>query len=355
MPAYKDSVRDTWFCSFYFVDWTGERKLKKKRGFKLKKDALEWEREFLAKETMSPDMTFTSLVELYIEDMESRLRDTTRQSKEWIMGKHIMPFFGGLQINKITPAHVRKWQSELLARDLAPTYLKTINNQLVAVLNYAVKFYGLPSNPCHAAGSMGKKNAEAMKFWTHDQFIAFIASVNRWPARIGFELLYWTGMRIGELLALTEEDFDFTRGLVSIERNYQRVSGEDIITEPKTKKGKRVVPVPAAVLKLVKEYIPRLYNYTPEDRLFPYTKDYFHHAMTKASKASGVDRIRLHDLRHSHASLLIEMGVPILLVSERLGHENIETTLKTYSHLYPGRHDETVKKLDEMIDKAARE
>jgi integrase len=244
---------------------------------------------------------------------------------------------------------VRKWQADLLAGDYSPTYLKTINNQLVAVMNYAVRFYGLPSNPCHAAGSMGKKDADAMRFWTHDDFSRFIACVDRWPARVGFELLYWTGMRIGELLALTAQDFDFSHGVVSITKNYQRISGEGIITEPKTKKGKRSVPVPAAVIEAVREYIPRLYDYDPGDRLFPFTKDYFHRAIRKGCKASGVELIRLHDLRHSHALLLIEMSVPILLVSERLGHEDVETTLRTYGHLYPNRHDDTVARLNDII------
>lgn len=350
MPAYKDEGRGTWYASFYYTDWTGRRRLKKKRGFKLKKDAQEWEREFLARAAMSSDMAFSSLVSLYNEDMAGRLKETTKESKAWIMDKHIMPFYGELPINKITAAHVRKWQSDLLARGFAPTYLKSINNQLVAVMNYAVKYYGLPANPCHAAGSMGKKNANAMKFWTHEQFSTFIVAVDRIPARVGFELLYWTGMRIGELLALTENDFDFVRGSVSIEKNYQRVKRKDLITEPKTERGRRVVPLPAAVLSAVREYIPKLYDYEPGDRLFPYTRGYFQHAMEKGAAASGVEKIRLHDLRHSHASLLIEMEVPILLVSERLGHEDVETTLRTYGHLYPNRHDDTVARLDGIIE-----
>ena len=297
-------------------------------------------------------MTFAALVEIYNDDMEGRLRETTRQSKEWILSTHVMPFFGNLRLNEITPAHVRKWQSGLISneKEYAPTYLKTINNQLTAVLNYAVKYYGLPSNPCHAAGSMGKKNADAMKFWTHEQFEAFIACVERWPARVGFLLLFWTGMRIGELLALTEADFDFGRGNVSITKNFQSVNGEPRIWDTKTPKGRRVVPVPAAVLQAVKDYIPRLYDYAPGDRLLPYTKGYFHRAMRLGCDASGVEYIRLHDLRHSHASLLIEMGVPILLVSERLGHEDVETTLRTYGHLYPNRHDDTVARLDELMN-----
>lgn len=349
MPVYKDEKRGTWSAEFRYTDWTGKRCRMHKRGFERKKDAQEYEREFLAKQTMSSDMTFASLVSLYNEDMAGRLKETTRESKRWLMDSHIMPFFGELSINKITAAHVRKWQSDLLAREYAPTYLKTINNQLVAVLNYAVKFYGLPSNPCHAAGSMGKKDADTMKFWTHEQFSQFIVTVEKWPARVGFELLFWTGMRIGELLALCETDFDFTRGTVSISKNYQRVREQDIIQTPKTPKSRRTVPVPAAVIQSVREYIPRLYDYRPGDRLFPYTKSYYSHEKERGVDASGVEYIRLHDFRHSHAALLIEMGVPILLISERLGHEDVETTLRTYGHLYPNKHDDTVARLDDLI------
>jgi len=299
-------------------------------------------------------MSFASLVALYNEDMAGRLRETTRQSKEWMMNTHIMPFFEKLPINKITAVHVRQWQTGLLSneKEYSPTYLKSLNNQLVAVLNYAVKFYGLAANPCHAAGSMGKKNADSMKFWTLEQFEKFIVKIERYPERVGFLLLFWTGIRIGELLALTEADFDFERGTVSITKSFQQVNGEGIITEPKTTRSRRAIPVPAAALQSVKEYIPRLYDYSPGDRLFAYTKGYFHHAMRKGCAASGVDLIRIHDLRHSHASLLIEMNVPILLISERLGHEDVETTLRTYGHLYPNRHDDTVQRLDELMNRS---
>ena len=139
MPVYKDDERGTWYASFYYTDWQGRRKLKKKRGFERKKDAQEFEREFLAKQERSCDMTFASLWSLYCEDMASRLRENTLQSKKYLVERHILPFYEALKVNEITPAHVRKWQSELLSKGYAQTYVKTINNQLVAVLNYAVR------------------------------------------------------------------------------------------------------------------------------------------------------------------------------------------------------------------------
>ena len=220
MPVYKDDERGTWYASFYYTDWQGRRKLKKKRGFERKKDAQEFEREFLAKQERSCDMTFASLWALYCEDMTSRLRENTLQSKKYLVERHILPFYEALKVNEITPAHVRKWQSELLSKGYAQTYVKTINNQLVAVLNYAVRYYGLPSNPCHVAGSVGRKNADAMKFWTKEQFEAFLACVERPSARAGFSLLFWTGIRIGELLALTLNDFDFEKKTLSVSKSF---------------------------------------------------------------------------------------------------------------------------------------
>ena len=166
MPAYKDTERGTWYCQFYYVDWTGKRKKKKKRGFPRKKDAEAYEEEFLKKGSRTCSMTFGSMVELYMEDMRPRLRATTMRSKEYLINLKILPYFRDLQVNDITPAHVRKWQSELLSKDYSPTYVKTIYNQLSAIFNYAVRYYGLRENPARVAGSIGKKKAQEMNFWT---------------------------------------------------------------------------------------------------------------------------------------------------------------------------------------------
>lgn len=349
MPAYKDKKRGTWYASFYYTDWHGERKLKKKRGFARKKDAEDYEREFLRKGARSSDMSFASLVELYLDDMRPRLRESTMRSKEYLIEKRVLPFFGSLPINEITPAHVRKWQAGLLAENFAPTYLKSINNQVSAIFNYACRYYGLPENPARVAGSVGKKKAGSMKFWTVEQFNTFIVAVPNFSAKVGLSVLFWTGLRIGELLALSPADVDLEAGTISVTKSFQSFEGREVITEPKTPKSRRVVPIPAKLRDLLRQYIDALYEPQPEDRLFPYTKSFFTRWMAKGSEASGVERIRLHDLRHSHASLLINLGYPVLLVSERLGHEDVQTTLQTYGHLYNKTTDEAIQKLDEMM------
>lgn len=349
IPAYKDELRNTWYASFYYTDWQGKRRLKKKRGFQRKKDALAFEDEFLKVRARSCDMTFRSFLEIYLKDMEPRLKQSTMQNKRYLYEHRILPFFGDLKLNEITSAHVRHWQSDLLAENVAPTYAKTINNQLSAVFNYACKYYGLGTNPVRMAGTIGKKNASEMSFWTVDEFNQFIGHVKKLPARTGLSVLFWTGLRIGELLALAPSDIDLEAHTLTVRRTFQTIDGKEIITEPKTPKSRRVVPLPEKLCEDIKAYMAALYEPQPDDRLFPYTKHYFRQQMLKGCQAAGMEPIRLHDLRHSHAALLIRLDTPILLVSERLGHEDIETTLRIYGHLYPSANDETVKKLDDLM------
>lgn len=349
IPAYKDKQRGTWYASFYYTDWQGHRKLKKKRGFATRREAKAFEDEFLKQGTRTCDMTFASLVELYLPDMEHRLKPTTMQNKRYLIEKRVLPFFKDLPVNQITPAHVRRWQSELLAEKLSPTYVKTINNQLAAIFNYATKYYGLAVSPARLAGSVGKKQAQEMHFWTVDEFKSFIPNVPKLPARTGLSILFWTGLRISELLSLRADDIDLEARTLTVNKGFQTINGKELIMDTKTPRSRRVIPLPEALCDEIRTYLDALYEPQPGDRLFPYTKSYFHRQMQLGCDAAGMEKIRLHDLRHSHAALLIRLGTPILLVSERLGHENVETTLKTYGHLYPTAGGEAVQKLDDLM------
>lgn len=294
-------------------------------------------------------MTFGSMMELYFADMENLLKVNIIRTKRYLIEGKILPFFKDLPLNAITPSHVRKWQSGLLAKEKSQTYIKTINNQLSAIFNYACRYYGLPENPARLAGSIGKKNAGTMKFWTVDEFNAFIVHVPKLPGRVGLSVLFWTGLRIGELLALGADDINLEARTLSVTKSYQTIDGREIITAPKTEKSKRVIPIPEKLCGELRGYMAALYEPQPGDRLFPFTKSYFHKQMLKGCEASGVEKIRLHDLRHSHAALLIHLRLPILLVSERLGHEDVETTLRTYGHLYPSTTSDAMEKLDNLM------
>lgn len=347
MKAEKDPKSGKWLIQYRYTDWQGNRKKSTKRGFTTKREAEEWLRNFLVTQQADFNMLFEDFLKIYYADMEARLREHTMRTKKYIIDLKVLPYFGKLKMNEITAPDIRKWQNELIKQGYAQTYLKTINNQVAALFNYAVKYYDLPSNPCRKAGSMGKSNAEEMHFWTRDEFSKFIDAVmDKHQSYMAFMILYWTGIRLGELLALTVGDVDFDKRTISISKSYQRISGKDIITEPKTPKSKRVITIPQFLVIDLQDYIGGLYGVQKRDRLFPVTKYYLEHEMKRGIKESGVKRIRLHDLRHSHSSMLIEMGFSPLEIADRLGHEKIETTLNTYSHLYPNKQEKLANRLD---------
>ncbi len=349
----KDGKR--WYVFVRYKDWTGATKQHKKEGFTKKSDALAYERTFLEKQNGSSNMTIHSLYTLYMEDCKSRLKPTTYANKEFLFQKHVLPYLGNLSANEVGPAQIRRWQNMLLdskhpdsGESYSQTYLKTVHNQISALFNFGVKYYGIKNNPCRQAGSMGKKNADAMQFWTVDEFNRFINAVSDKPySVVMFSLLFWTGMRSGEMLALTPADFDFKNNTVNINKSFARHEGQDLIMDPKTPKSKRTIPITQKLADMVQNYIQTIYGLDSTDRIFQTnTKHLLLHEMKRGCAASGVKRIRVHDLRHSHASLLIELGYSPLLIAERLGHENIETTLQTYSHLYPNKQGELVSKLE---------
>lgn len=352
MKAEKDKKTNKWLIQYRYTDWQGKRRKSTKRGFDTKRSAEAWLRDFLLKQQMDFNMKFKDFLDIYYTDMETRLRKTTMISKHYMIDLKILPYFGEMSMCSIQAADIRNWQNNLIKQGYAPTYLKTINNQLCAIFNFAVKYYNLKENPCDKVGSIGKSKADEMNFWTKDEFLCFVDHVmDKRLSYIAFMMLYWTGMRIGELLALTPKDVDFEHQIISITKSYQRVRGEDIISPPKTPKSIRKITIPQFLIDDLEDYINSLYGISENDRLLPITKTYLEHEMQRGIKASGLKRIRLHDLRHSHASLLVEMGFQPLAIAERLGHEKIETTLNTYSHLYPNKQ----MQLADMLNKEYEE
>lgn len=299
-------------------------------------------------------MTFDSFVELYEKDIRPRLKENTWLTKENIIKKKIVPYFEKRKLCEITAKDVIAWQNEIRkltdksGRRLSQTYLKTVHNQLSAIFNHAVRYYGLKSNPASIAGNMGTEERKEMNFWTVEEYRKFADSMMDKPLSFyAFEMLYWCGIREGELLALTPADFDFRAETVTISRSYQRLHGEDVITSPKTKKSNRTIKMPKFLCEEMQEFIGMFYSADEGNRLFPVSKSYLHHEMDRGAKAAGVKRIRIHDLRHSHVSLLIEMGFTALAIADRLGHESIDVTYR-YAHLFPSKQAEMANKLDDL-------
>lgn len=348
MPVYFDETKKTWYCKFYYEDYTGAKKQKLKRGFKLQRDAKEWERSFLEKMQGTPDMTFKALYDLYIEDISHRQRVTSLEGKKNVFKNHILPYFQNKPVNAITPADIRTWQNELIGKGYSDAYLDRIQNMLTTIMNYAVRFYNLPANPCDKAGRMGKRT-HSQKFWTVDEFNKVIATVTEPAANTALMVLFYSGMRFGELLALTMQDLDFENNTINIAKSLQhRAKAGDIITPPKTDNGIRCISMPPAIMQTLKSYTNRIYGISGKDRVFTFTKSLISGNITRGAAAANVQRIRIHDLRHSHVSLLIEMGFSPHLIAERIG-DTVQMVNNTYGHLYPTKHKEVADKLNELL------
>ena len=187
MAAYKDEQRGTWYVSFHYYDWTGKNCRKVKRGFKTKREATEWERHFRMKEAADLDMTFDEFVQAYTRDMKPKLKQNTWLTKEHILRTKLLPYFKDKKMRDIRPKDIILWQNEQISyrdekgKPYAPTYLKTLQSELSALFNHAVRFYELKSNPVVKAGPLGKGKAEEMLFWTKEEYLKFIEAVKDNP------------------------------------------------------------------------------------------------------------------------------------------------------------------------------
>lgn len=352
MSVSKDPQRGTYYVQCWYKDWTGKRCKKTKRGFKTKKAATSWEVDFLRQMEGTPDMTLNAFYGLYCKDMEKKLRNTTKLNKANMIESKILPYLGEKKLTENTPLDILNWQNAIQDE-------RTSNG-----LHYATRICAASATSCPPCSTMqfatttchptpmskvdrmGSKKTEEMKFWTKDEYKAFSREImDKDASFLLFELLYWLGIRSGEALALMPKDFDFKRNRVSITKTYVRLNGQDVFNPPKTKKSVRTIVMPQFLADEVQDYLIAHPFIKPDDRLTNATKNFLTHEMERGCKQSGVRRIRIHDLRHSHVSLLIEMGFSALAIAERLGHESTEVTMM-YAHLFPNKQEEMAEKLE---------
>lgn len=222
------------------------------------------------------------------------------------------------------------------------------SNQITALFNHAQNIYDLKNNPCKKVKKMGKADADKLTFWTKNEYDRFIASV---PVEdmyyVIFQILFWTGCREGELLALTLDDIDFDMNTININKTYFRAKGQDIITTPKTEGSVRMITIPEFLKEDIKDYVKKLYDYSRNTRLFPITARAVQKKLKYQIEKADVPSIRVHDFRHSHAAFLINEGVQALLIKERLGHKDIKITMNTYGHLYPNQQQAIAEMLNQ--------
>ena len=355
MAVYKDKKTNTWFVNFNYKNWKGETKFTSKHEFATKRDALNYETEFKLRVAGDLDMSFEEFVKVYREDHYPRIRVSTAAAKDHIINTKLIPYFKNFKIRDISTKEVMKWQNELMGyrnpetgNPYAKTYLKTVHNQLNAIMNFAVRYYNLKENPVEKAGSIGISNAAEMHFWTLQEYLQFADAMMEEPFfYYCFEILYWCGLREGELLALTYDDFDFVSKTISVTKTYQVVKGQEIIGPTKTAKGTRIVSMPDRICEEMKDYFEMCYDHG-NSRAFPTCKSVLTRAFVRGIKKAGVKKIRIHDLRHSHISLLISLGFSAVDIAKRVGHESITITLH-YAHMFPAAQEKMMDKLNNLI------
>ena len=357
MAVYKDSKRNTWFFRLYIEDEYGNKKQKMRSGFRTKTEAKESEQEFLA--TIQNDynnLTFKELYKEFMMNKKQKLKYQSYMSLENRYKNHIIPYFKDYKISKIDQKVYMNWKEKILEKNLSYKYNSNLHGCMVAILNYAMDFYGLEKNIASKLGNFPKKEyIKKVDFWTFEEFNQFIKFVDDKEYMTLYSTLYYTGMRLGECLALNWNDI--SKNTINVRKTISKTknNGEYIFNTPKTRNSNRLIQLDDITMQLLdelKEYYKTFVGYEEECFVFgglnPLTPSTIGRRKDEYCKIAKVKRIKIHDLRHSHATLLLSKGVPITVISKRLGHADLTMTLNTYSHLVPEDENKAVSLLNNI-------
>ena len=287
-------------------------------------------------------LKFIDLWEEYDNYMKINLKAQSYRKEHSSYINHIVPYFKNYLVVDINQKVYMNWLNFVEQQNYSYSFRKSLHGYMVSILNYAMKFYDLPKNVASLVGGFkrSKEDVKRVDFWTIEEYKKFIACVNDDLDNLLFNTLYFTGMRIGECLALTWNDY--CNGCLDINKTISKEkskSGGYMINSPKTKSSYRLISLDTDLkTKFDKMYKKKkkLKDFSNGWFIFGDAKPLSQTSLTrrkdKYCKLSDVKKIRLHDFRHSHATLLISLNVPIPTISKRLGHSDIAQTLNTYSH-----------------------
>lgn len=345
MPAYKDEKTGKWYCKFYYRDWNGQQKQKKKAGFALKREALQWEADFITNHAGTPDATLSAVCEKYLELKKATWKPLTYQSKESAIRTHIMPHLGNAPINEITPLMVSEWQRKEL-ETCSRGAVKLYKQILTAILNFAVNNYNLPSNPCSKAEKITVPRKE-MRFISVEEFKRLEAAADDLQFLTMLKVLFWSGIRWGELAALTAADV--TPEYISVNKTliYIKREGHSVQQSTKSENSLRKVPIHDGLYNDVQAYINALYGLCDDMQIFTMGASKFRKELHKACSTAGIEPVRIHDLRHSHVALLIHLGLFPNAIAKRIG-DIPDTVINTYAHIYEEDETAVTVRLAEM-------
>lgn len=364
MPVYKTKTEKTkdnkiWYFKCNYKDIYGNIKQKKSKKFATKEEATKEEAKFLlniGENKTTSNVTFNKVYDELIIKKEQEVRPTTlNKIKNYY--KHIEPYLGKIEISKLTLEQFQKWKNEINKKKLCCSYKNRIYKLLCELVRYSELYYNITTNVLKLGGKFIDKNEKnkEMLFFTQEEFDKFISVVDDFLWIAIFNTLFYCGLRQGELQALTWNDIDFKKNTININKTLTtKLKGQNYsIFPPKTKSSYRILPM----TKQLSDAIKTLYN--AYSKLNGFNNDWFvfggirptpestilNHK-NKYCKLAEIKQIRIHDFRHSCASLLISKNADPVLVAKYLGHSDVSMTLNRYSHMYKSKLDDLIKLIE---------
>ena len=316
-------------------------------------------------------ITLRQLFQKYMETKKHEVRESSYDKTRRMLERYVLEGYGDVKLSKLTPALLGEWKQHIndLEGIKSITTRQNIFGEFRAMLNYAVKMEYMQKNPLLKVGNFKAplEFKKEMDFYTADEFKRFISAAYEhctrretegelfdWNYYVFFCLAFYMGMRKGEIYALrwcdvNKDEIRITRSL------NQQLRGGDRITPPKNASSVRTIQIPKPLKKILADHKKRcmiLGDFNEELYICGGKKSLRNTTVSNMnqyfSQLAGLKKIRIHDYRHSHASLLAQNGISIHEIARRLGHSNITQTLETYSHLYPGESERALSILDEI-------
>ncbi len=348
--SIKRGKNGKWYVSFRYKDSTGKTKQKKKEGLATKREAVEWQKEFLLHEQLGANSTFDVIAEEYLMDLSSHCKPTTIENRKVVFRCNIFPRWQGQRIADISANDIRLWRNDLL-KTMKPSTVLEINSILASFFYWAERYYNIP-NPIRKAGALRlprKSTNQDLLFWTYEQYKFFIQQVTNDEFRVACDILYWTGLRRGEACGLLWQDVDLEDKVIHVRRNRVYLNNQFVDISPKTLTSNRDVAIPQRLADELKAWREKQYKPNPTQHVLIMSPHALSHRFLALQRKLGITPcIHIHSLRHSHASLLIEMGYSMQAIADRLGHANTLQVQRTYGHLYPKRRREIADGLDKL-------
>lgn len=373
MPVYEETderkiTKDgrKYYYSCYYVDKYGNRKKKKSKKYKGKRECEKAERDFLNtvqyEDIPEYDISFESVYNEWLEYKQSQVKITTFYADKKRADKHILQYFKNYKLHSIKSNTLLEWKNNLLSKGMATNSSNSIIGFMQKILDYAEINYNFDRK---VAGRLQKNKSYEIKkekesswnFWTYEEFDLFIKNVDDEYYYLIFYFLYYTGLRIGEAIALNWTDIDFKKKTLRVNKTFTNKigNGGSKIISPKTKNSIRTIDLDNSLLDLLKRHYEsekKIYGFNENMFVFGNINHLNHTTLSRHLsiyiKNSGVKKITLHGFRHSHASLLINLGLDFKDVAERLG-DTIEMVQSTYYHMFPEKKSNTVNALNKML------